>query len=164
MDESVKRRVTGAAVLALAGALLLPWLFGNPQDPRAAIRPSFDSVALPTASPAPRASAIPAPPATPRAPVNTPPPATPTPVPSSAVPQARWILQLASFSDASAAQAFLARLQKAGFVAYAEDGSHAGKTWHRVRLRVEGSEAEARRLQSELEKRYRLKAQLLPAR
>ena len=157
MDESVKRRVTGAAVLALAAALLLPWLFGDPQNPRGEIRPSFSSPPLST----PRvrfAPSTPAPTVRPAEPVAEPAPPPPTPA------SARWILQLASYTDTAAAERFLQTLRGDGHDAYRESVNVDGRTFHRVRLRLTGDRSEATRLKTRLEKEFRLTAQLYPAR
>lgn len=173
MDDMVKQRLVGASVLALAGAIVLPLLFGQPQDPRGSIRASFEGEPVSTRPPqrqTPEASERAlqdAGPAATRAPqqqvrsVTPKPAALPTPA-ASASP--RWILQLASYSDQASADDFRARLRKQGLSAYRESITVKGKTYFRVRMVLDMNESEAQALKRRLESAYKLQAQLLPAR
>ena len=181
MDDLVKRRLVGAVVLALLAAVLLPWMFGDPKDPRSSIQASFSGTPLPgstprpaatptaravaritpeprpreaVARPKPAARAIPDPTATPR------PTATPTPAP----PASGWVLQLASYKRKPAAESFRQRLSKDGYQAYTQTVTIKGTEYYRVRMGLSMSRREAEQLQRKLEKRYRLQAQLLAAR
>ena len=173
MDEMVKQRLVGASVLALIGAIVLPMLFGQPQDPRGSIRASFDGEPVSTRAPQqpqPRAVAersaganLPAAAPTPRAasePVRSLPP---EPTAAASAPP-RWILQLASYSDQASADDFRARLRKQGLSAYRESITVKGKTYFRVRMALDMDESEAQALKRRIESEYKLQAQLLPAR
>ncbi len=136
----------------------------SPRDvrPAAALtpapRPSAAPVARPTVAPTPRPTLAPTPRPT-LAP--TPRPAAPsTPAP----PASGWVLQLASYRDAQAAEAFIQRLRKDGYQAFSESAVIGGRSYHRVRMGLSMSREEAELLQRRLEQRYRLKAQLFAAR
>lgn len=186
MDEQVKQRLVGAIILALIGLVLIPWLFGDPKDPRATIHASFSGTPVPLqagdaqsdivlhktpASAAPQAQ----PSATPRRlllPASTPAPQTRTassaavasakPRPTVAPAAQAWLLQLISYNNKKSADDFRARLRKDGLVAYREEVAIKGKSYFRVRLKVEGSKSQALELKQQLESKYRIQARLLP--
>lgn len=181
MDDLVKQRLVGAIILALCALVLIPWLFGDPQDPRASINASFAGTPIPVAqagqdsdiallpqsqnekpvaaTATPRRLLSPA--ATPKkAAIKPQPKATPRPKPA-AVDEA-WLLQLISYNNKKSADEFRARLRKDGLVAYREQVTVSGKTYFRVRLKVKGSKSQAKALQARLEKKYRIQAKLLP--
>ena len=185
MDELVKQRLVGAVILAILAMVLIPWLFGDPKDPRETIHPSFSGTPVPLSpvgtqqdivllqnTPAP--SLRPQSTATPRR-VLSPaqaqgnskpaaslkPTAKPRPPEPSAAPQA-WLIQLISYNNKKSADDFRARLRKDGLVAYREKVSISGKTYYRVRLKVQGSKSQAKDLQKRLENKYRIQAKLLP--
>lgn len=203
MTDEIKQRLVGASVLAVCAAIVLPWLFGNPKDPRGSIQASFDGTPVPVAleaaeivlvAPSPRVAptTAPSPPPrqTPAQPVAATPRPTPSPAPTASptprpraratvrpapTPQVaaahatapatrRWILQLASYRNRSAADDFLKRLHKAGHQAYRESVTISGKTYYRVRLRVAGSKDVAQKLQRDIERKYRIQAQLFASR
>ncbi len=175
MDASHKNRVVGAIVLILLGLAVLPWMFGNPQDPTATIRSSFDgqpvrvtappvvrSVRMEDVAQAPEPSPLPVVTSSP-APAAPRPPAVPV---VSAAPQARpqaspapvaqsgWILQLASFSKRANAHGFEQRLQADGYPVYLEQVNIGGRELFRVRLAGGDSESQARKLKAKLENAY----------
>lgn len=179
MDEQVKQRLVGAIILAVCGLLLIPWLFGDPKDPRASIHASFagtplpqqpadeqDEIVLnqsaatqrPTATATPRRFLSPAKTPSPR-PSNTPAPqVTTAPAPAAQA----WLLQLISYNSKKSADDFRARLRKDGLVAYREEVTVSNKTYYRVRLKVQGNKSRALKLKQQLEDKYRIQARLLP--
>ncbi len=189
MDEMVRQRLAGALVLGGIAAIVLPLLFGSPKDPRSSIQASFSGTPVPAPSPirppsstpspvresrpsssaaprkvlpeaSPQRTAPPLPSVAPR-PVPTP---EPTPEPTPRPPASGWVLQLASYRDPDAAEAFVARLRRDGYQAFRESAKIGDRSYHRVRLGLSMSREEAETLQRSLEKRYRLKAQLFAAR
>jgi DedD protein len=177
MDEMIKQRLVGASVLAVIAAFLLPWLFGHPQDPSLSIQASFsgtplpergaDEIVAPVALPsmkqttlAPSASAL-------ERAREAPKPSRP---PAEAVKQTsgqadrQWVLQLASYREADAADAFLLKLRKDRYDAYRERVNVKGKTYYRVRLKLGGDRDSAQAKQKIIEKTYRVQAQLYSAR
>ncbi|MGJ8668651.1 MAG: SPOR domain-containing protein [Oceanococcus sp.] len=189
MDDLVKQRLVGAIILALLALVLIPWLFGNPQDPRASIHASFTGTPVPLQRPESEREIVLSqrvessesrtesqPTETPRrllSPVkstataqpaqskpSTQPSSKPKPKPT---PSAQaWLLQLISYNNKKSADEFRARLRKDGLVAYREQVTVSGKTYFRVRLKVQGSKSQAKDLQQQLEKKYRIQAKLLP--
>lgn len=191
MNDELKQRLVGASVLALLGALLIPWLLGNPKDPRGSIQASFEGSPMPLKRPEATPMRVPVPSSSPvvalRAPVpvassrpvpasqSTPRPvATPKPTPASKpgtlprpVPTqapSRWIVQLASYHQTAPADDFIQRLRKKGYQAYREPFNHRGKTFYRVRIRANGSKQDALKLQKTLEQKFGIQAQLFESR
>lgn len=181
MDEMIKQRLVGAVVLALLAAILLPWLFGDPRDPRDSIQASFAGSPVPQPTPEPRPEptleparqSAAAPTIAPRRPARTPAPtarpapveaSTPPPATAQAADSAHWVLQLVSYRQRKQADAFLERLRKDGHAAYYESVTIQGRTYYRVRLKLTDTRAGALLLKKKLEKTYRLQAQLLASR
>ncbi|RZO86155.1 MAG: SPOR domain-containing protein [Oceanococcus sp.] len=180
MDELVKQRLVGAVVLALIAVVLIPWMFGSPKDPRMTIQPSFAGTPVPNVANQrnevvllePQSTSVPRsePEPTPRRFLSEPAPrampspqATPSAAPAATASQS-WLLQLASYSNRAAADDFRSRLSKDGYVSYREQVKVGAKTYYRVRLKVNGSKAQAEAVKTRIEKKYRLQAKLLPAR
>ncbi len=184
MDELIKQRIVGAGVLSVLAILLLPWLFGDPADPRSSIHASFSGTPVPVAVESPTSTAAPvlltsAAPQDPQAvrssasgdgaePSSTPKPVARRKDLATAAPEvespARWILQLASYRSQKAADEFVARLTKDGHPAYRESISIQGKPYFRVRMALQEDSKQARQTKKKLEQKYRLQAQLFAAR
>lgn len=162
LDEQAKARAVGVGIFALAGAILLPWLFGSPVDPRSSIQSRFAEQG--SAQPLGPLSAVEEPrPTEPpisatAAPVAMAP--TPSPQPQPEQPTQNWELQLASYVDAKSAEAFVQRLRKAGLEPQVAEINNGGRRVWRVRLALRMGAPEAKALQKELDARYRIRSVL----
>lgn len=101
-----------------------------PQEVRKAPAPVAPVVEKPAPKPAPKAEAV------------TPPAPKPEPA-SPAEPRHRYLFQTASFVKQSAAQSFQKTMRSQGLSAFLEEAQVKGRTWYRVLVAVEGTEADA---------------------
>ena len=156
MDEPLKQRLVGAAVLALMAVVVIPLLLGEPEVPvdRAEKVPAV--VPIPPPRPKPRpAPALPV--AVVDQPVQTPSgaPATPAPGPAS-VTESGWVVQLATFSKEDNARTLKRQLSGLASTVTVE---RYGEYW-RVVVGPFGSRASATKILSELEARTQLRGVL----
>jgi len=180
MDQQLKARLIGGAVLVALIVLLVPELLsgrkssqstpvaaagargtrtftidlggGAPATVKPPVAPEPAAVQpAPEPRPEPRPEAAPAP-----APAPVAQPATPAPQPV-ATAKGGWAVQVGAFGSAETARKLAKDLGGAGFDAYLSPIPRAGKTLHRVRVGPVADRAEADRLA------VRLKARNLPA-
>ena len=183
MDQQLKARLIGGAVLVTLIVLLVPELLSGRKasEPESVVAAGARSTRTFTielgnggpASVTPQAAPV-AKPETQAKPEPEPPPeATPSPQPvpaaqpavSAPAPTTKpavttkggWAVQVGAFGSAESARKLVKDLAGAGFDAYVAPIPRAGKTLHRVRVGPVADRAEADRLAA------RLKARRLPA-
>lgn len=173
MDESLKARLIGGAVLVALVVLLVPEILSGPRsspaEPDAAAgtrgtRTYTIDLGGGTAMPA-VPEPVPAQPEPEAAPAAKPEPP-PAPVaatepapkaPASSVTRGAWAVQVGAFGSADSARKLVKELGAAGYQAYEAPTSRSGRTLHRVRVGPEADRADADQLAA------RLKARGLPA-
>jgi DedD protein len=186
MDETLKARLIGAAVLVAIAVLLIPELLSGRKAPspadeagpspkgtrtftielegmpgQAARVPAAGSVE-PATKPQPEAPRVvrqeaPAPSAVAStAPATNAAPATGG-TPTAAPSRAGWYVQVGAFGSADSARKLVKELEGAGYRALVSPVTRSGKTLHRVRVGPEAKREDADRLAG------RLKARGLPA-
>lgn len=87
------------------------------------------------------------------------------PTPSSKAPTTKgsapqWRIQLASYTQQASAERFVKTLRKDGFAPQVIGAQAKGRRVWRVSLEFAGNAAEVKKLQSQLDKRYKLKSAL----
>lgn len=159
MNEQLKQRLVGAAVLVLLAVIFIPMILDRPSEPEVRIEhpklpprseTEFSSRVVPLSEPETtlveterkrRAAARPAEPSEPPAAAAESPAmevkTAPAPAPEPKVPPAEsgptaWAIQLGSFSSAQNASALRDRLRKMGYVAFIETARVDGKEITRV--------------------------------
>ncbi len=170
MDEQVKKRLVGAAVLVSLAVIFVPMLFDDAARIEAPVFPSripeppapdstpFSSAhvaettlpALPEPEPEPSPEPLPAsPPAKQSAPAAAPPAVKGTPekgVPATGIGLRAWVIQVGSFSDRGNAMEVVKKLRAAGFDTLIEEAQVSGKTVFRVRVGPEADRVRAQAL------------------
>lgn len=180
MESGLKQRIIGALVLVVAAVIFLPMLLSGQDEtvevqvdvPPAPVMDDRDiAPAVPPTLPDPAPVAeIPGAPVEPTAPemeqeiaLIEPPPAvvTPDPVeaPSEPAPPATateggWVVQQASFSSQSNAEAFRQTLAGQGYNAYVRAAEVGGKQMHRVYVGPLSSNEAATRVRDELQRHH----------
>jgi DedD protein len=161
MDQQLKERLVGAAVLVALTAIFVPMVLDGPTLPTAAVPPTlapapvdastfgYDLSAPLPGAPAPttagpaaaQPSAIKAPEPKPAMPKATTPAAPPkaqvatTPKAGTAAPSSGgWAAQVGSFSEKANADRIAADLKSGGFKAFVMEHREGGKTYYRVRV------------------------------
>lgn len=84
-----------------------------------------------------------------------------TSVPFAKAVQLGWIVQVASLSQKEKALLFRDRLMKAGFSAFVMEHTEKGKSWYRVRVGPVATEAEARKIQGQVEKEFKERGKIM---
>ncbi len=135
MDERLKRRLVGGAVLVLLAVIFLPMLFED-----ALIRPPALEDTLPE----------------PPAPGELPPPSVVSPPPRLPLASA-WAVQVGSFVQSDNAAKLEARLRGAGFPAFVDTVATPKGLRYRVRVGPVLDKSEAARLAERIHERLGLK-------
>jgi DedD protein len=182
MNQTLRQRLVGAAVLAGLAVIFLPALLDDSgiEEPRIEatnIPPKPDSgefssriVPLDTepapvtnaeTAPVPVAPESPAatktPPATAPAPAIPEPPASPSPQDTQRTGVVAWVVQLGSFDSEKNATDLEKRLQKAGYAAFIDKHYPAEGRKYRVRVGPELARAKADGIRDKLEKELKIK-------
>lgn len=154
VDEQVKKRLVGAAVLVSLAVIFVPMLF----DDTVRIEPPLLQTRIPNPpEPAPLAfesgvvkDVVVAPPSPAQAPppkvtASPAPPANDTQAPAAKIGLRAWVVQVGSFADRKNAMQVVKKLRAAGFDTFLEEAQVSGKTVFRVRV---GPEADRLRAQA----------------
>jgi len=155
VDEQVKKRLVGAAVIVSLAVIFVPMLFDDtvrieppllqtriPKPPEPTPLPFESGVVKDEVAPAPapqrevpQAMAV----------EPAPSPSSDTDEPTASIGLRAWVVQVASFSDHDNAMEVVAKLRAAGFDTFLETAEVSGKTVFRVRV---GPEADRIRAQA----------------
>lgn len=158
MDEQIRQRLVGAAVLVALGVIFIPMLFDSPNkgwlgEDRPLIPPQPHEIEELAEAPVPEIEPLPQ--ARPDEPSEPP---EREPVHTSETPRteakeerlARWAVQVGSFSSRQNAIRLRDSLRQQGFQAYTEETEESGRHTTRVRVGPVLDEVRAKRLKDQL--------------
>jgi len=179
LEERLKQRLLGGAVLVALVVIFVPMLIDEPVDSKIVsdhrIPPKPETIEQPMPAilppPPPKETAappnVPAPPPVEAAkPVTPPLPAAPTPAPPAsdsgdqASPSA-WMIQVASLTVKENAEKLTSDLKKAGMPAIMERVKVEGKTHYRVRVGPEVNHQTALSMAERIKREFKLAAKVL---